>query len=167
MNELEKIVTDVSEKLGVRLGFREESSAEKNEACSSGPRSDGKHTYFRFSFAGETYTGVLDGASKAEKNYAALLPAYLASFAEKNAVSQGEYLKKMLLGEYSQTDAYKYAVKFGVKEIPCFVLAIRFTKAYPETEALLKQYADAKEDCVVKFDDKNFAFVKAAEPSEE
>ena len=97
MNELEKIVADVSEKLGVRLGFREESSAEKNEACSSGPRSDGKHTYFRFSFAGETYTGVLDGASKAEKNYAALLPAYLASFAEKNAVSQGEYLKKMLL----------------------------------------------------------------------
>ena len=73
----------------------------------------------------------------------------------------------MLLGEYSQTDAYKYAVKFGVKEKPCFVLAIRFTKAYPETEALLKQYADAKEDCVVKFDDKNFAFVKAAEPSEE
>ncbi len=167
MNELEKIVTDVSEKLGVRLGFREESPAEKNEAGSSGARSDGKHTYFRFSFAGETYTGVLDGASKAEKNYAALLPAYLASFAEKNAVSQGEYLKKMLLGEYSQTDAYKYAVKFGVKEIPCFVLAIRFTKAYPETEALLKQYADAKEDCVVKFDDKNFAFVKAAEPSEE
>ena len=82
-------------------------------------------------------------------------------------LNRQEYLKKMLLGEYSQTDAYKYAVKFGVKEIPCFVLAIRFTKAYPETEALLKQYADAKEDCVVKFDDKNFAFVKAAEPSEE
>lgn len=167
MKELEKILADVSEKLGVRFGCREETAAEKNETYSSGAKSDGKHTYFRFSFAGKTYTGVLDGATKTEKNYAALLPAYLASFGERNAVTQSDYLKKMLLGEYSQTDAYRYSVKFGVKETPCFVLAIRFEKAYADAESLLKQYADKKEDCTVKFDDKNFAFVKAAEPTEE
>lgn len=106
----------------MRFGCREETAAEKNETYSSGAKSDGKHTYFRFTFAGKTYTGVLDGATKTEKNYAALLPAYLASFGERNAVTQSDYLKKMLLGEYSQTDAYRYSVKFGVKETPCFVL---------------------------------------------
>lgn len=167
MSELDKIVADVSGKLGVRLGYRGETAIEKNESYASGARSDGKHTYFRFSFAGKTYTGVLDGATKAEKNYAALLPAYLSAFAEKYAITQSDYLKKMLLGEYSQTDAYRYTAKFGVKETSCFVLAIRFEKIYADAESLLKQYADQKEDCAVKFDDKNFVFVKAAEPSEE
>ena len=96
MTELDKIVADISAKLGVRLFFREESRAEKEDVCAAGGRSDGKHTYFRFSFHGKDYTGVLDGATKTEKNYAALLPAYIAAFEEKNGeLTKEEYLKKL------------------------------------------------------------------------
>ena len=153
MTELDKIVADISAKLGVRLFFREESRAEKEDVCAAGGRSDGKHTYFRFSFHGKDYTGVLDGATKTEKNYAALLPAYIAAFEEKNGeLTKEEYLKKLLLGDCSAADAYKYSIRFSVKETPCFVLAVRFIKAYPEAYALLLQYGDDKTDAVVKFD---------------
>ncbi len=168
MTELDKIVADISAKLGVRLFFREESRAEKEDVCAAGGRSDGKHTYFRFSFHGKDYTGVLDGATKTEKNYAALLPAYIAAFEEKNGeLTKEEYLKKLLLGDCSAADAYKYSIRFSVKETPCFVLAVRFIKAYPEAYALLSQYGDDKTDAVVKFDEKNFAFVKAISGTEE
>lgn len=168
MKELDKIVAEISEKLGVRLGFHEETAAEKNETYASGAKSDGKHTYFRFLFSEKTYTGVLDGATKTEKNYAALLPAYIAAFGGQNAeLTREEFLKKMILGDCTPADAYKYSVKFCVKETPCFVLAIKFAKTYPDAQALLCQYADGKTDVVATFDERNFALIKAASSAEE
>lgn len=168
MKELDKIVAEISERLGVRLGFHEETAAERGETYASGAKSDGKHTYFRFLFAEKTYTGVLDGVTKTEKNYAALLPAYITAFGGKNAeLTREEYLKKILLGDCSPADAYKYSVKFCVKETPCFVLAIKFPKPYPDAQAVLSQYGDEKTDVVAAFDGNNFAFVKAASSAEE
>ncbi|MDD6995002.1 MAG: helix-turn-helix domain-containing protein [Candidatus Borkfalkiaceae bacterium] len=168
MKEPDKIVAEISKTLGVRLGFHEETAAEKSEAYAAGSKSDGKYTYFRFLFGEKTYTGVLDGASKTEKNYAAMLPAYISTFGGKNSfLTREEYLKKMLLGDCSAADAYKYSVKFCVEETPCFVLAIKFAKSYPDAQAILSQYGDEKTDVVAAFDDKNFALVKAAASAQE
>ena len=57
MNELEKIVTDVSEKLGVRLGFREESSAEKKRGVFFGAAFRRKAHLFPLFFRGGNVYG--------------------------------------------------------------------------------------------------------------
>lgn len=168
MTETDKIVAEISEKLGVRLSYREETAAEKAESYSCGAKSDGRHTYFRFTCGEKTYTGVLDGATRTEKNYAALLPSYIASSVGKHAeLSRADFLKKNLLGECSSADAYKYAVKFSVADTPRFVLALKFPKAYADALTLLNQYGDEKNDCAVQFDDKNYAFVKSVSTAEE
>lgn len=168
MKELEKAIADIAAKTGIRLGIHEETAAEKSEAGVPDVRSDGKHTFFRFSYKNADYTGVLDGATRAEKNYAALLPAYIATFAEKNAeLGKADYMKKLLLGECTAADAYKFSMKFAVKDAPCFVLAVRFLKYYPDAQNLLSQYGEESTDAVVRFDERNFAFVKAVSGAEE
>lgn len=168
MTEIEQIIDDIAKKLGIRIGFYEEVRQKKDESNVLPMGTDGKYTYFHFSFRGADYTGVLDGVSKTEKNYASLLPSYISAFEGKNSeITKEDYLKKLILGDYSAADMYKYSIKFSVKESPCFVLAIRFLKTYAEAHTLLLQYADEKTDIVIKFDDRNFALLKAVSGTEE
>ena len=101
MSELEKIIQETSKKLGVEFLFYAEKSQPKGvPVCDKQFETvtdDGTNTYFRFTFKNNGYVGVLKGVGQEAKNYAALLPAYVESFVDKEAdLSKTEYLKKIL-----------------------------------------------------------------------
>lgn len=171
MTELEKIIKETEEKLNVRIAFYPEKSRPVNlPACDrafEGIADDGSHTFFRFSFRSTGYIGVLYGATEAEKNYAALLPAYIESFTEKEAdLSKTEYLKRILLGECSSLGVYKYATKFSVRGSACFAIVIRVPKMMQETLAVIEQYGGNSLDTVLQMSEDECVLVKFIDRAE-
>ena len=155
MSELEKIIQETSKKLGVEFLFYAEKSQPKGvPVCDKQFETvtdDGTNTYFRFTFKNNGYVGVLKGVGQEAKNYAALLPAYVESFVDKEAdLSKTEYLKKILQGECSSLGVYKYATKFSVRGASCFALVLRVPKMMKETLALIEQYGGNSLDTVVQ-----------------
>ena len=97
MTELETIVKETSEMLGVEFFYYPEKNKTAGAiACDrpfDGVVDDGSHTFFRFYFKGVGYIGVLGGVGEAQNNYAALLPAYIESFIDRESdLSKTEYL---------------------------------------------------------------------------
>ncbi len=171
MKELEKIVAQTSEKLGVSFTFYPENIRPKNmpfcEKPFEGVTDDGSYTYFRFSFKNVGYIGVIAGAEQTQKNYALLLPGYLESFIDKEAdLSKTEYLKRILQGECSTLGVYKYSVKFSLRGSSCFALVIRVPKMLEETISLIEQYGGNSLDTVVKMSKDTCVLVKFLDNSE-
>lgn len=171
MNELQKIVKETMEKLGVNFTYYPENSRPANgPVCDrhfEGITDDGSYTFFRFSFKGVGYIGALEGATGVEKGYAQLLPAYIESFTEKEAeLSKTEYLKRILLGECSSLGIYKYATKFSVRDAACFLLVLRVPKMIKETLALLEQYGGNSLDTALQMSDDECVLVKFVDKTE-
>lgn len=165
MTELNKIVKETSAKLGVAFSYYLENTRPQNvPVCDKQfeeSTDDGTYTYFRFSFKNSGYIGVLDGTTQTERNYAALLPAYIESFTDKEAdLSKTEYLKRILLGECSSLGVYKYAMKFSVRGAACFAIVIRVPKMMKETLALIEQYGGNSLDTVVQMTKDTCVLVK-------
>ena len=165
MNELKKIVKATSEKLGVDFSFYAENTRLKDvPVCDKqfeDTTDDGSYTFFRFSFKNVGYVGVIKGVTQTEKNYAALLPAYIESFIEKEAdLSKTEYLKRILQGECTSLGVYKYAMKYSLRGASCFTLVIRVPKMMEETLALIEQYGGNSLDAVVQMSKETCVLVK-------
>lgn len=165
MNELEKIVKETAEKLGISFSYYAENSHPKNlpicEKQFEGITDDGQYTFFRFYYKGVGYIGAIEGTTETQKNYATLLPAYIESFTEKEAdLSKTEYLKKILQGECSSLGVYKYATKFSVRDNACFALVVRVPKMMDETIAIIGQYSGNSLDTVVKMSEDTCVLVK-------
>ena len=99
MPEMEKIVNNIAEKLGVKLAFYAESLPKKDvpfcDKTFEGVTDDGNYTFFRFLYKNVGYIGVLEGVTETQRNYATLLPSYIESFAEKEAeLSKTDYLSE-------------------------------------------------------------------------
>ncbi|MBQ8295489.1 MAG: helix-turn-helix domain-containing protein [Clostridia bacterium] len=172
MSELEKIVKSISEKLGVELTYYAENTRPKNApVCDrqfEGVADDGAYTYFRFLYKSVGYVGVLSGATAAEKNYAMLLPSYIEDFTEKEAeLSKTDYLKRILLGECSSMGIYKYAMKYSVRNTPCFAIALRIPKLMKEALGVLEQYGGNSLDTAVQVSDEHCVLVKFVVGEEE
>ena len=171
MNELKKIVKETSEKLGIPfLCYPENSRVEGVPVCDKQFEKiadDGTYTFFRFSFKGVGYIGVLSGTTQTEKNYASLLPAYIETFIDKEAdLSKTEYLKRILQGECSSLGIYKYATKFSLRDAPCFALVVRVPKMMKETLALIEQYGGNSLDTVVQMSKDTCVLVKFLDEKE-
>lgn len=171
MSELEKIIKEISEKLGVELTFYAENarnvSAPTCDKAFEKITDDGSYTYFRFSFRSVGYIGVIHGATETEKNYAEMLPAYIESFTEKEAeLSKSEYLKRILLGECSTLGLYKFAVKYSLRGAACFALVIRVPKMMKETISVMEQYCGNSLDTVTQMSKDTCALVKFLETEE-
>jgi carbohydrate diacid regulator len=171
MTELEKIVKETNEKLGVEFSFYAENIRPKNApVCDKqfeGITDDGSYTYFRFSFKNRGYIGAIKGVEQEQKNYAALLPGYLESFIDKEAeLSKTEYLKRILQGECSTLGVYKYAVKFSVRGAACFALVLRVPKMLKEALALIGQYGGNSLDTVVQMSKDTCVLVKFLDNTE-
>ena len=165
MSDLEKIVKQIAEKLNIPFLFYAENTRPTNvPICDrqfEGVTDDGKYTFFRFMHRNVGYIGVLLGAGDTEKNYAALLPSYIESFAETKAeLSKMEHLKRILLGECSSMSIYKYATKYSVRGVACFVIVLRVPKLMKETLALLEQYGGNSLDTAVQMSDEQCVLVK-------
>ena len=165
MNELEKIVKQTAETLGISFCCYAENTRPQNiPTCDKSfekMTDDGTHTFFRFTFKNAGYIGVIAGATQVEKNYAALLPTYLESSVDReNELSKTEYLKKILLGECSSLGVYKYATKYAVRGAACFVIVLRVPKMMKETLSLIAQYCGNTMDVAVPVADDTCALVR-------
>ena len=165
MNEIEKIVAEIAEKIGKELYFYpEKGKKEGAPVCDKqfdGVTDDGEYTFFRFYFKGVGYIGAIKGADKDSYATATLLPAYIESFIERETeLSKTEYLKRILLGESSSLGVYKYANKFSLKGSDCFVLVLRLPKLLTETLAVIRQYGGNSLDTAVKVSEDTCALVK-------
>lgn len=172
MSELEKITQELMQKMGISMQYYVESTQPKGRpVCDrsfEGSTDDGQYTYFRFLHKNIGYIGVLDGATETEKNYAALLPAYIESFSEKETeLSKTEYLKRILLGECSSMGIYKYITKYSLKGASCFAIALRIPKLMKEALAVLAQYGGNSLDTVVQMTENTCVLVKFTETGDD
>ena len=171
MTELDKIVRETSEKLGVEFSYYPEKSKPMGAVVCDRPfdgvTDDGSHTFFRFYFKSVGYIGVLQGASDAEKNYATLLPAYIESFIDRESeLSKTEFLKRILLGECSSLGVYKYATRYSVRGSACFAIVIKVAKMMKETLAVIEQYGGNSLDTAVVMSDDTCVLVKYLDNTE-
>ncbi len=171
MTELEKIVKETGDKLGVRFLFYAENTKPSGVPVCDKPfesvADDGTHIFFRFAFKNAGYIGVLEGTSQTERAFAALLPAYVESFVDREAdLSKTEYLKKILLGECSSLGVYKYATKFSVRGAACFAIVMRVPKMMQETLAVIEQYGGNSLDTAVQMSEDTCVLVKFLDKTE-
>ena len=128
MKRIETILAETAERLGVNFSFCKKEE-ETDVAFIEEQKNSGNITVFKFFFHGDGYVCGIEGVGKTESGYATLLPAYFESFGVVSGeLSKTEYLKRILLGECSLTDIYKYMLKYAVKNAPCFVIALRAKK---------------------------------------
>ena len=165
MTELEKISKEISARLGIEFYYYPENTHPDNmPVCDKqfeGVTDDGTHTFFRFMHKRVGYVGCMFGAGEMERNYGLLLPAYIESFSEKEAeLSKTEHLKRILFGECSSMGVYRYATKYSVKGMPCFVIVLRVPKLMKETIAVLEQYGGNSLDTAVQISEELCVFVR-------
>lgn len=160
MKGIDKILTETAEKLGIRFVFCRK-SVECTEEFREKYEDSDKHTAFRFFFRGEEYFCVMHGKGKTESNYAALLPSYIEAFSVSSGeLTKTEFLKRIVLGECTSADIYKYMLKYAVKSSPCFAIALRGEKMPEDAVALAMQYGGNAADTVVRLDEQNCVLVK-------
>ena len=172
MNELEKISQSISVQLDVPFAYyREDSSRVDVPVCDrqfDDITDDGEHVFFRFSYQQNGYVGVLFSASDEAKKYAALLPAYIESFIERETeISKTDYLKRILLGESSSLGVYKYANKFSLRGCACFVMVLRLPKMVKEALTVITQYGGNSLDTAVQMSNDTCALVKFNKETDE
>ncbi|MBR2330719.1 MAG: helix-turn-helix domain-containing protein [Clostridia bacterium] len=165
MTELQKNIKEISQKLGITFSYYPENSKPTDmpvcDKTFEDVTDDGSYTFFRFNFKGVGYIGAIVGATQTERNYAALLPAYIESFNERETdLSKTDFLKKILLGECSSMGIYKYATKFSVRGSACFALVLRVPKMMKETLAVIEQYGGNSLDTAVQMGDDTCVLVK-------
>ena len=165
MNELEKIAKKIAENLDLEFFYyRENTKPDGIPVCDKqfeDVTDDGSHVFFRFFYKHVGYVGVLLGEIEQSKKYAALLPAYIESFADKEAeLTKSQYLKKILLGDCSSASLHRFETKFSVRSAACFALAVYVPKMMKEALALISQYSGNSLDTVVEMDENHCVLVK-------
>lgn len=160
MKGIDGILTETSEKLGIKFAFCRKETECSEEFRKKYEESE-RHTVFRFFFRGEGYFCAIQGKGKTESNYAALLPSYVESFAVSSGdLPKSEFLKRIVLGECPLADVYKYMLKYAVKSSPCFVIALRGEKMPDDAMSLAMQYGGNAADTAIRLDEKNCVLVK-------
>ena len=165
MTELDKIIKDTVEKIGVPFWFYAENSKPKDiPVCDKqfdDITDDGSHTFFRFTYKNAGYIGVLNGVSAMERSFATLLPAYIESVKDRETeLSKTEHLKRILLGECSSLGVYKYATKYSVRGASCFTVVLKIPKLMQETLSVIEQYSGNSLDTAVQMNEDTCALVK-------
>ncbi len=165
MTELQACIQKIKETLGVDVSYYLEGAQAGNtpvcEKPFEGVTSDGTNTFFRFTFQGVGYVGVIESVGREAENYATLLPVYIESSVDREAqLSKTEYLKRILRGECSSMGAYKYAEKFSVAGVPCFAIVLHIPSMMQEAMEIIKQYDGNSLDVAIDVDESTCALIK-------
>ncbi len=122
---------------------------------------DSDRTLFPISYKSKNFIGCLDGATAEQKNYAYLIGELAEnSFFKESGLSRVDFFKAILFGEANHTQITRYMKKYGIKDVPAFVLLVGVEGEHAsETKDILSTCAD-ENDLAVKIDDEQFAFVK-------
>ena len=118
-------------------------------------------TLFPISYKSKNFIGCLDGATKEQKNYAYLIGELAEnSFFKESGLSRSDFFKAILFGEANHSQISRYMKKYGIKDVPSFVLLVNTNSEHvEETYDVLSTCAE-ENDLVVKIDDEQLAFVK-------
>ncbi len=123
--------------------------------------SENDRTLFPISYKSKNFIGCLDGATKEQKNYAYLIGELAEnSFFKESGLSKADFFKAILFGEANHSQISRYMKKYGIKDVPAFVLLVSVESEYiDEIRDVLSTCAE-ENDFVVKIDDEQLAFVK-------
>ena len=125
-------------------------------------------TFFRFSYQGEQYVGVIRATGEGQRTIVALLINYFETQEDALAeLSKNERWKGVLLGEGSARSVQRFIAKFSIRSGSCFALAVQTPRLIDEAVALLMQYGENGSDAVVKMDEHTCALVRYTAPEEE
>lgn len=165
MSDLEKILNEMKIKLGTAVVCYPENNPPQNVPVYSKSfdevADDGEYTYFRFLHKNVGYIGVLEGATASQKTLGYLIPSYIEGASEnEKELSKNEQLKKILRGESSSMAIYKYATKYSVRNIACFVIALRIDKHMEEALGVLEQYGGNSLDTVLQMSENTCVLIR-------
>lgn len=126
-------------------------------------------TFFPLSFAGENYIVGLDGANEERKVNAYLLKSLAEnSFSIDNDFGREEFFTRLLFGEIGYAGYRRFAEKFSVAEMPCFVMLITVKdEKLEDVIDVLSNYGNAKTDCIIKLKKGECAFIKVVDSETE
>ncbi len=119
-------------------------------------------TFFVLRIRGKKHIGCLFGTGEVQKNYAYLISELAETFFGKEAgLDRAEFLRSVLIGEISYAQTARYKKKFGVLDVPSFVMiATVDAKLANDAGAILKTYINSTSGEVVGIDDGTFALIK-------
>ena len=154
---IEKISAEIKRRFFVDVECFPAAKSNSEESCWQEEDS----TYFRFSYQGESYIGVIRAVGEQTNTIVALLVNYFETQEDAVAdLSKNERWKSILLGEGSARSVYRFMAKFSIKNGACFALAIQAPRLIDEAVALLAQYGENGYDAVVKMDENSCALVR-------
>ena len=118
-------------------------------------------TIFHISYKGKNFIGLLNGATEEQKNYAFLISELAEnSFFKESGLSRADFFKAILFGEANHSQIIRYMKKYGIKEMPSFVLLVGVDgERINDIKEVLSTCAE-ENDLVVRIDDEQIAFVK-------
>ena len=93
-----------------------------------------------------------------------MLPSYIENFSERETeLSKTAQLKRILLGESSSMALYKYMTKYSVRDMACFVIALRVEKYMQEALAILEQYGGNSLDTALEMSEDTCVLLRFVE----
>ncbi len=163
-NDLKYLLNLIKENTGIRVNVHLPAGNELKPE-DMGIKTDGEKTFFGFVFKSSEYVGELEGNDDAARAYAYLIKEFING---KNVadldLGMNEYLKKIVLGECDTAQTENFKMKFNVKDVACYVLAIVCPKGNgEEVMNLLESFSGNTLDTPLAVDETNFAFVKFTE----
>lgn len=170
MKELDGILSDVFEKTGISVKYYTKSDEFGSTYFGNRPErefkdvysdEENKLTFFHFAFKGLKYTGVIEGASKTERNYALMLSGLINAFRQMRlSVNKNDVLKNIVTGEAEETEIVRFISSNSVPDALCCVMLFETDGNIDEAERLINHARTNKSDFVVHIDDGSCALVK-------
>ncbi len=121
-----------------------------------------QRTLFNIKYKSKGFIGCIKGAGKTQSNYAFLIGELAEnSYFKESGLSRVDFCKAILLGEANYSQIIRYQKKYGMRDMPAFVMIISAeNRQLSEVINVLKNYSEDKSDFVIKIDDTQIAFVK-------
>ena len=122
---------------------------------------ENQRTLFSISYKSKNFIGCLDGVAQEQKNYAYLISELAEnSFFKESGLSKLDFFKAILFGEANNSQITRYMKKYGIKDVPAFVLLVGVDADHVEDIKEVLITCAEENDLVVKIDDEQIAFVK-------
>ncbi len=127
-------------------------------------KSEGEHTYFKFSFAGNKFIGLIDGVGEKETNYAHFIISNIElSQAKHTHLSYDEELGLILTGNSTKSRTLHFMSKYGVSKTPVFTMYIKCAEGRAvEVQDFVRSYYGEKGGAVT-LSSESCAYVKHVE----
>ena len=124
----------------------------------------GEFTYFKFSFGGNKFIGLIEGVSKAEINYAHFISSNVELSQAKNAhLSYDEELGLIINGNSTKGRILHFISKYGVSKTPVFIMYIKCDEGRAvEVQDFVRSYYGERGGAVTLTND-SCAYVKHVE----